>query len=171
MAAVTTGPRRRWGRRTAPRLVRKTTIAAATLALAAVAGGACDDGPTALIPSCIRAPRLTPGTPVDGRLEATDSRRGSVPTDYFAILLGEPTRLEVSMTSAELDPFLYLILDTGELVDQAFHPTGEPDLETVTLSRSVAAGCYLVGASAWNAATLGAYSIVADTAGVEEPDG
>lgn len=172
MAAVTTGPRRRpRGRRTTRRHARRRALAGAALALAVLAGGACGDDVTGVLPSCVRAPRLTPGLPVDGRLETTDPRRAGVPTDYFAILVTGPVRLDIRMTSGDLDPFLFLIRDTGENLAQAFHPTGDPDVETVTLSRSVVAGCYLVGASAWSAAALGAYTLVADTAEAAEPDG
>lgn len=124
----------------------------------------CDDDPTATEPICGEAPAVELGVPLQGRLSSGDAVFQGALIDYYSLRLPDSTAVELVLTSAEMDPFLYLFGSDGRVAAQAFDslgaPAGEP--ESATLERRLPPGCHLIGASAWARGGRGVYTFRVD---------
>lgn len=126
-----------------------------------LAAAACGDAPTGAVPDCGEGAAIA----VDGRVEGTlvqgDDRFAGGLVDYYSLQLPYAARLTTALTSTELSPLLLVFDADGDVVDQAFDPYGAPDgvEETAHLTRELAAGCHLLGASSWTPGQTGAYTL------------
>lgn len=136
-------------------------VLAASLIAASLLTAGCDDDATAVDAVCGDAPRVVLEFPLHGRLEAGDPIFEDAYIDFYSLVVDRSTHLDVTLFSAELDPFLYLFDDSLRVLDQAFTadtaPTGT--LRATTLHRAFAPGCYLIGASAWEPGRAGSYTV------------
>lgn len=134
------------------------------LAVALLVLWGCDDGPTAAEPVCGEAPAVELGLPLQGRLSSGDALFQGALIDYYSLRLTDSTSVEVTLTSSQLDPFLYLFGPDGRLAAQAFDSLGtaEGQAESATIERRLPPGCHLLGASSWRRGGRGAYTLRAD---------
>jgi hypothetical protein len=133
-------------------------VGPAIAALLALAG--CGDGPTGSAPVCGEAPILVPGAVVEGELGPGDERLDGSYIDYYSVQVSDSATVVLEMTSAALDPFVYLFDEARQVRAQAFD-TVAAGAETARLEAVVGAGCWLIGASSWNADGTGAYALTA----------
>lgn len=133
--------------------------------LAALMLGACGDDPLSTRDACLETISIQIGVSRNGRLSPNDAVFDNAYIDYYSFQLSQPATVTARMSSAEVDPYLYLMDDRRQSIRQAYSP--EPGGPAV-LTRELAAGCYILGASSWpqrgDSASVGLYSLVADTA-------
>ncbi len=122
------------------------------------------DDPTGTTQICLDAPALVPGELVEGQLTQRDPIFLRAYIDYYSVDLADSTTLEATMTSPELDPFLYRLGPGQRVLDQAFDTAGAPpgEPETASLHARLGPGCHLLGASSWERGTTGAYTLRVD---------
>lgn len=147
------GPPRRWP-------------ALAAVALLLIAG--CDEDPTTAPPVCGEGPPIEVGVPVDGTLTDDDAVFDGARIDYYSLRLDQPARLAVTLVSSDFAPLLlFFDADLGvsqHAVDTDGVPAGQP--ETAALTRGFAAGCNLIGASAWAPTGRGTYVLTVEDVGL-----
>lgn len=128
---------------------------------------ACGDGPAAAGPACGNGPFLISGEPVQGVLGSGDRLYQGSYIDYYSLQLDATARVDLTLVSARVDPFLYLFDSENRGIAQAFHPVDRRagEEEVATLTRTLEPGCYLVGASSWTRDQAGGYTLRAEVTG------
>ena len=110
--------------------------------------------------SCSSYDPLTPGVTDGGTLFTTDATDpNGYYYDAYRLQLAGSSDVEISMTSTQVDPFLYLYSSTGTLIGWD-DDTGEG--VDALLTATLGAGCYIVVASSYDAGETGSYQIVAN---------
>ncbi len=117
---------------------------------------ACSGGPTEADPVCGESPALVPGVETVGDLGPGDAMRDDAPVDYYTLQLGRGATLVVRMATPRFTPFIYLLDADARLLAQAYDPERG---HSTDLSVSVDAGCYIVGAGAWDPGSAGNYTL------------
>lgn len=135
--------------------------------LVVLALSACGDeavGPGHL---CGDPPALAVSQTVSAALTPDDRTYDGSYIDYYSMHLGEAAIVTVTMVSSTIDPYLYLWRgDDRTPVAQAYDASGSIQPRVARLGLPLAAGCYRVGASAWDrgSAGLGVYALEASRA-------
>lgn len=79
--------------------------------------------------------------------------------DAYRLQLASAATVEITLTSDQVDPYLYLYSSAGTLID--FDDDGAGNLNS-QLTTSLNAGCYIVVASSYDPGETGSYQIVAN---------
>jgi hypothetical protein len=124
----------------------------------------CASDATAVTPPCGEAPLLIAGEPVVATLAPGNSRRGGSYIHHYTVWPDEPMDVRIEMTSAAVEPFLFLFDESGTVIAQATAALATRAPQTATLEWSLTRGCYTVGASTWAADSRGPYSLRLDRA-------
>jgi hypothetical protein len=136
-------------------------LAASCILLLAAVLAACVEDPTAVEPDCEQATALDPGSVMAGSLDSNDPRFEEALIDYYSVVLADTALIFLNLESTDFDPFIYLFGSGNSVTAQSYDPHGEPPgaSESAILARSLAPGCHLIGATAWDATGAGAYTL------------
>ncbi len=158
--AAVTGPGVECAARTRPPSRRRPAPAPlrvlATTAMACLMVSGCGRGATEPRPVCGQSPPILPGAALAGKLEPGDATRGNALIDYYTLRLTHPTALLVRMSAQGYTPLLFLFDADARLIGQAYDPDRGPLAE---LHYPAAAGCYIIGAGAWDPDGRGPYTL------------
>lgn len=125
----------------------------------------CASDPTAMTPPCGEAPALIAGEPVVATLAPGNSRRGGSYIHHYTVWPDKPVDVRIEMTSAAVEPFLFLFDESGTVIAQAIAAPATRAPQAAILEWSLTGRCYTVGASTWTANSRGPYSLRLDRAG------
>ena len=139
-------------------VLEPSDVDAGDLEICDVSGPEGDFDPT--LGTCSSYDPLTLGVADGGTLLGTDATDpNGYHFDAYRLQLAGDTRVEVSMTSDEVDSFLYLYSSTGTLI--GFDDDTGNSANSL-IDATLDAGCYIVVASSYDPGETGSYQIEAN---------
>jgi hypothetical protein len=113
----------------------------------------CDSSPTASVPNfldCDRVESISIGETVNGQLSGSDcvlAEDGTL-VDYYTFRVSSSRSVTITMRSNDVDSFLFLIDEDGDLVD--YDDDGDPNTELGSrIDVTLPEGRYYIGANAY----------------------
>lgn len=112
---------------------------------------------TVSVNPCALVRPLNLGTPVSGTLQASDCKLAdSTALQRYQFTLTQRTKIELTMTSAAVDAYLFLLDSARNVIDEDDDGAGN---RNARILRTLPAGRYEVLANVFDAGTFGAYQL------------